>query len=309
MNVWYFTDNKPGHENQVLGLLDALSNILEINSSRLEVNQYKHSFWHWLSGNFPNTSDLAQPDLIIGAGHSTHWAVKAASRATGAKSLILMTPSLPLGFFDFIVAPAHDKIKPAPNHFISVGALNRMKADVKEPNTGLILIGGHSNHVQWDSDLLIEQIELLLQRTPDLEWKLTTSRRTPTDFVDKLQQTVAFSRIRFIPWENCPKDWLKKELPTTENCWITPDSVSMVYEALTADCWVGLFNMQMNDTRVVKGLKNLILSKKVNEFSESRHSFSGKSKSNHFNEATRCAYWLIKQFENINPGSEEGLDQ
>ena len=41
-------------------------------------------------------------------------------------------------------------------------------------------------------------------------------------------------------WDQCDQEWLEDMLTRCRDVWISEDSISMIYEALTAGCRVGL---------------------------------------------------------------------
>lgn len=53
---------------------------------------------------------------------------------------------------------------------------------------GLFLVGGPSRHYQWDTKIVQQQIEEISDRFKFRNLLLTTSRRTPSDFVSKLKK-------------------------------------------------------------------------------------------------------------------------
>ncbi len=82
------------------------------------------------------------------------------------------------------------------------------------------------------------QIGALLARKPDVHWTLTTSRRTPVDFLAQLD--VDRPQLTVVPCAQTGPDWLPEQLARAAQVWVTQDSVSMIYEALTAGAAVGL---------------------------------------------------------------------
>ncbi len=56
----------------------------------------------------------------------------------------------------------------------------------------------------------------------------------------------------------------------TETVWVTADSVSMVYESLTAGCRVGLIELTpaAGDSRVMRGMAKLVETQRVTPFGE-----------------------------------------
>lgn len=50
--------------------------------------------------------------------------------------------------------------------------------------------------------------------------------------------------MRIFAHDETPVGWLEDTLNDSEIAWVTPDSISMVYEALSANCKVGVFDLK-----------------------------------------------------------------
>lgn len=236
--LWLITDNKPGHRNQLEGLRLAFERLGDTRTHWLNAGPPGQALLDWGLGRFPAGRALPAPDLIVVAGHRTHLCGLAARRARGGRVVTLMRPSLPSRLFDACVIPLHDDA-PVGEHILrSRGVLNPMQPGVKTPGSAAILVGGISRHYRWDDDAVAQSIQTLLGRWP--ESLVTDSRRTPESLRGRLASLAA---DRYQPWENCPPGWLATTLAATETAWITADSVSMVYEALTAGCATGLIEL------------------------------------------------------------------
>lgn len=286
-------DGKPGHEKQTLGLCNALARILPVYRLDIPVPGRWKSLIHWITGQFPSGHGLPVPDLLIGAGHATHLPLMAARRAYGGKTVVLMGPSLPLVLFDLCLIPEHDAPPSRPNVVPTMGAINNViPSNNHDPRRGLILVGGPSSHFQWDSAAITRQIEELVRSKPDIAWTLTTSRRTPAQFLGNL----GIDEIEKSSAEATPPGWLEDQLARTGETWVTPDSVSMVYEALTAGCRVGLFELPATArSRVVKGILDL----KTKGYVSSFPLLSADTVSEMpppLNEAARCAKIIASQW-------------
>ena len=107
--VWRFTDGKPGHENQTLGLLAALRERAPVDDHRIHVANCRAGLLSCLTGRVAFGEGLPDPDLIIGAGHATHLPMLNARRVRGGKVVVLMKPTLPVAWFDLCIIPAHDR--------------------------------------------------------------------------------------------------------------------------------------------------------------------------------------------------------
>ena len=254
-DVCIVSDGKPGHLNQSMGLVNAL---LEQESGIRVHYQKPLSIFVLIGLAFSSIFHRTHRyGLVIGAGRKTHLTILILGWTSRARTVVLMRPSLPISWFDLAIVPQHDKPNArAENVIATVGVLNRMQPATKQEATGLMLLGGPSKHYLWDSGSLIEQIEQLLAQYPNIRWTLTTSRRTPKSDLDLLQKID--HAIEIVPVENTDADWLPKHLSLAEYCWVTQDSVSMVYEALTAGCKTGVFELQAaGEGRVVSGVQTL----------------------------------------------------
>lgn len=216
----------------------------------------------------------------------------AARRAHGGRALVLMKPSLPRRCFDLCIVPEHDGIAPDARTLITQGALNRMRAsNQRQAERGLILIGGVSPHFEWNSEAIALQIQSILANTPHVQWTLADSRRTPSDFFAKLSP---HPRLQCVSHATTSPDWLPDQLAHAATVWVTPDSASMVYEALTAGADVGVFDLPVNPrSRIGHAIARLADAQRVTRFiSWCAH---GKLHPNlhPLAEADRCAHWIL----------------
>ena len=196
--------------------------------------------------------------LLIAAGHGTHLSLLALRRAYRCPGIVLMRPSLPGSLFDVRIEPRHDGGRDSDRCWISDGPLNRMQPSLDQSNqsdAGLILIGGPSPHFTWDEAALTEQLKVLCDgRRP---WVLSGSRRTPASFLAALE-ALQLPGLGIHPAATLPPGWLAAQLPRCSQCWVSPDSASMVYEALTAGCAVGVFDLPaVAGSRVAGALEGL----------------------------------------------------
>ena len=296
--VWRFSDGKPGHDNQSLGLVDALQRRASIQSYDIPVQP--GAGMHWLLGRFPAADLLPDPWLIIGAGHTTHLPMLAARRARGGKAAVLMTPDLPKTLFDLCVIPEHDRPAPGNNILVTRGSLNRMQAlPVQAKDRGLMMVGGPSRHYGWDHNSVIEQIVRVIRFSPVRHWVLTTSRRTPPGFAERVRQTV-FNRnlkLTIVSWRDAADPWLTGQLRRSCCAWVTEDSVSMIYEALTAGLPVGVLAVPAQRCdRVVSGVRKLAASRNVMMFRDWSKGHPLPRPQQVFDEANRVAERICRQW-------------
>ncbi|NOY65985.1 MAG: hypothetical protein GXP13_01070 [Gammaproteobacteria bacterium] len=291
--IWRFIDGKPGHENQTQGLIQALSKKADVKVFDVKPEPVFQAFRFCTKKSFPLQGRLS-PALIMGAGHATHLSVLAASRTFRAKSVILMKPSWPVSLFDFCIVPEHDGLPASERIITTTGVLNRILPSTQlDENTGLILIGGPSSHYEWHNTAMLQRIQLILEKDKK-QWKLTTSRRTPDAFLEKLKQ-LSLDNLQIIPVSETDAYWLPQQLQRAGTVWISEDSVSMVYEALTAGASCGILPVQRKqDSRVSAGIDKLIEGHMLVSFEGYMASEKMLTNEKPINEAQRVADYLLK---------------
>lgn len=289
--IWVISDGKPGHVNQSLGLAEALLRASPGSIHIVPALPGWRASLIWLFKH-PAYKTLPAPDLIVGAGHATHLSLLAARRARGGRTVVVMKPSLPRAWFDLCIVPEHDGVAADAHTFISQGALNRIRvSNTQDPHEGLILIGGHSTHFAWDSAAIELQIKSILARFPNMHWTLGDSRRTPADF---LAQLPAHTRLNVVAHTATSPDWLPAQLARCGTVWVTPDSASMVYEALSAGATVGVFDLPVNPrSRVGWAIARLADAQRVTRFISWCANDALHPNLHPLAEADRCALWIL----------------
>jgi mitochondrial fission protein ELM1 len=177
--------------------------------------------------------------------------------------------------------------------------LNRVRPGVaKDPRQGLLLIGGPSKHHRWSEREVLEQIAQIQARSATQQrWRLTTSRRTPPSFLPALQKIIDPARIEVVPFEKTDAEWLPAQLAWAGTVWVTADSVSMVYEALTAGASVGLIDIPPHDDdRIATGIQSLVDTELVTSFSHWRSGAELRPPKQPFSEAARVAREIMQRW-------------
>lgn len=253
------SDGKPGHLAQSRGLADAIAR-------RLAVQVVEHD----ASGATDRAAVGDQAGgtgggLVLAAGRRAYRPALRFKRTAGLVAVALMDPGWwQRRRFDLCVIPKHDGVAERGNVIVTEGALNGVEpATQASPEEGLILIGGPSKHHGWQAGAVERQVEAILERDASMRWTATDSRRTPQATRDGLQALAAQSggRLAYCPATQTPRGWVAQQLQRCGVCWVTEDSVSMVYEALSAGARVGLLPVKRKTGRpgrVVRGVDGLI---------------------------------------------------
>lgn len=298
--VWRFVDGKPGHENQTAGLIRALEKLQPLDVHTLEAMPAWKALLAYIGVNFPAVTSTPAPDLIIGAGHRTHLSMLAARRARGGRTVVLMKPSLPTGWFDLCVVPEHDDITASGNVIVTRGVLNTIvPGKEQDAAESLIMIGGPSSHYQWDEAQLVAAIQAIVNHD-DTHWTLTTSRRTPDTTTEQLR-SIQGDRLVIVPWQQTDRDWVPARLQAVSMVWVTEDSVSMLYEALTSGATCGILPVpHTKKSRISDSVQKLIKEDLVTGYANWQAGGEMSKATALFNEAARVATEIKKRWFNTN---------
>jgi uncharacterized protein len=304
--VWRLSDGKPGHDNQSRGLIRALGRLTALECHELYGRDAgRRALWPTLASWFRPGQDLPDPALLIGAGHATHLPMLAARMARGGRAVVLMKPSLPLCWFDLCLIPEHDRPPLRDNVLLTQGVLNTVRAsDCAKPGIGLILVGGPSSHHRWDGPALVRMVRAILDADPMVAWRIADSRRTPACTRDLLRaiplSTGAAPNCAFVPHEETGPEWPSTALAEAGTVWVTEDSVSMVYEALSAGAATGLLPVpRRRSSRPSRGVDALLASGQVTAFERWAEGAALPRLAVPLNEAERCARSILARWPEI----------
>ncbi|ARG15793.1 TPA: nucleoside-diphosphate sugar epimerase [Acinetobacter nosocomialis] len=266
MHIVYVSDGKAGHRSQALGLFQAMQR-QQANATFEEVSINDLPIISLIKALFSSKTSLLQqaPDFIFGVGSHTHFRVWLLGKVfKKANTVILMKPNLPIAWFDYAVIPEHDGILSNERVIVTRGALNPIRNENRhQAGRILIALGGSSKRHQWNHEKVLLSVQKIVECNSNSEIILTTSRRTPVGFTDILKQQSFAKRLQICPVEQTPQGWIFEEMQKAEAVWVTEDSVSMIYEALTAGCRVGVIAMdRLKQDRITNSV-DILLEKKL----------------------------------------------
>lgn len=253
--IYIASDGKPGHLAQSRGLADAIARQREVQIIECAIDKEPQHL----------AFDTASSGLILAAGRKACQHALILKRALGLPAIALMNPGWwARRRFDLCVIPKHDGFAESERIIVTEGALSNITpATDASPTQGLILIGGPSQHHAWDDQAITQKINVIIQSEADINWTATGSRRTPqaTDQQMRALASANSGRLIYTPASETPPGWVAEQLARCEVCWVSEDSVSMVYECLTAGARVGLFEVPHRSTklgRVARGISTLV---------------------------------------------------
>jgi len=249
-------DGRPGHEKQTQGVIAALTRLTPVAATytKLPRPTVATGLKNWIV--YLGTLGLRtwQPtgskavDLIIGTGAATHIPMLRLKGRSHAKIVTCMTPDpLLVGKIDLCLVPHHDQPPQRANIFTTIGPPGLpARTRRSDSQRNLILVGGRDEKSHaWQTASLLAQIKTLVAREPDLTWTITSSPRTPGECEIRLQALAdGYPQVTFFRAQDTAKGWIEGAYAQNGTAWVTADSISMIYEALTAGCRVGVLPVQ-----------------------------------------------------------------
>jgi len=294
--VWRFCDGKAGHDRQSAGLVKALAGYVDIEAYCFDVRQCAITLTQTLRRQLPYAVHAPDPDLIIGAGRRCQWPLLQARHARGGSAIYLMRPSLPTRLFDLNLIPRHDSPSDSSRIIVTDGVLNDIIARPHTGSDGLVLIGGPSSHFLWNEAHLLEQLKEILAASPNKTWVLTDSRRTPKTTSVALSKLVREPAC-FVPFAQSSPAWFGEHLTNSDQVWVSSDSVSMIFEALSAGSAVGALEVPAKRSSRVSTLSNTLAQRNMlTTFTAWRNGETLQARKP-LAEAVRCAKIILSRWD------------
>jgi len=309
LSIAAFFDGRPGHDKQTQGILQALQDLTDTDVCCRRVGPLTigRAVKDWLAyiRLWPSDGlETAGPraELIVGTGTYTHIPMLLLKRRQGGRVVTCMGPDrLLVQRMDLCLIPGHDNPKPSENIVVTTGPPNPIRnLGSHNPEKGLVLIGGLDRRSHfWDSASIAEQLKILFEKQASQTWTVSTSPRTPPDMcalLDSLSTTA--SQVDFARWEETPRGWVEGAYAENETVWVTADSISMVFEALSAGCRVGTLPVRWKkkQSKFQRAEAELIEKGWVQPFDRWLSTGSHVQGRTNLDEAGRCAGEILKRW-------------
>jgi mitochondrial fission protein ELM1 len=303
-----FYDGRPGHEKQTRGIVMELQKLIDVELTEIGIRRKN------LLGELVELADLffsrrnakdnlyPAADLLIGTGTRTHVPMLKAKKITGARVVTCMSPASYLRpFFDLCFVPFHDGLAARANIILTVGPPNcAAMSGEKDPGCGLILVGGvDSKSHHWNSAAIEEYVRTIAEREPTICWTVASSPRTPKETVQGMAAVAdKLGNVVFCRFEDTGPGWIEEQYAKNLKVWVTADSMSMVYEALSAGCRVGLLPVSWTagKSKFRRSEEYLIKNGLVVSFSAWLLGEGEWLKNVPLNEAKHCAEEIVKKW-------------
>jgi mitochondrial fission protein ELM1 len=304
--VAYF-DGRIGHEKQTNGVLNALSQRTPIDiEMRNVVPSLQSAIAQWgryLSAAVIPDTKSGHIDLIVGTGSRVHIPMLLLKKRHGGKAVTCMTPDALLrNQMDLCFVPVHDQVREGRNIFITIGPPGiTTDRGMHKMDRGLILIGGIVNKKSrtWHSDTAFAQVRTVIKKDSLKKWTITSSPRTPHEMCALLEQFASEKEnVEFFSARETPRGWIEDVYDRSESVWVTADSISMIYEALSAGCRVGIFPMpwKKKGGKFHRNEHYLIAHNMVTSYEAWVSGERALPPPKPLNEAARCAEEILKRW-------------
>jgi hypothetical protein len=161
-------------------------------------------------------------------------------------------------------------------------------------------LGGPSRHFVWHDDQLFLQLTAVVDADPDRQWIVATSRRTPASLLLRLK-SMHRPGLEVMPHAKTGRDWLVARLAEAPRIWVSEDSISMIYEALTSGAAVGLIGLERGPPdRVSKEIDRLCVQGWVCRMTPGIKPPVPTPPPRILDEATRCAELILQRWPELN---------
>lgn len=303
-------DGRPGHEKQTIGIIQALQLRTSVQIIRIKVGRF--SFTNevlqtcrlFLPGSFGGLThpEISEADLLIGAGSRTHLPLLLFKKRYQIPVVTCMTPPMHMrNRFDLCFVPEHDGKSEGGNILLTIGAPNCSVNNRKhQDESGLILLGGvDTKSHRWDSRQVIEMVEKIINKDNQRIWTVSSSPRTPQETVVMVKRLLdKYGNVQFFDYKNTPPGWIEEQYDKNSMVWVTADSISMIYEAMTAGCSVGIFPMQwISEKSKFKRNEQILIQKRlVTSFTAWEQGKWIHNENIELNEAQRCADRILQKW-------------
>lgn len=308
MHVVCLLDGKPGHEKQTLGILNALEKKVPTKVTKIKIAPW--SLWGsflgvirlYLPFSSSRKSVKMDPDLLLCTGSRTHLQTLLYKKQYKIPAITCMAPDLIYrSKFDICFVPVHDGFEQKDNIVTTIGPPNcSTNRSRHKARNGLIMVGGidQKSHT-WNSDDILGKITEIIRREPETSWLISSSPRTPDNTILMLEKMILLHpQASFYNYKDTSPGWVEKQYDNSAVVWVTADSVSMMFEALTAGCKVGVIPVgwKKKVNKFEKSVSFLVANRFILPFDAWLRSEDNWSDNVNLNEAQKCADIIIKRW-------------
>jgi mitochondrial fission protein ELM1 len=147
--------------------------------------------------------------------------------------------------------------------------------------------------------MLLEQVRTILERETSVAWTASSSPRTPQETIDAIENLARNTgNFRFYRAGDTPAGWIEEQYKEHAAVWVTADSISMIFEAITAGCRVGILPVEWTHVqgKFKRCVDHLIENRWVTPFESWTAGSEAMIAGRRLDEAARCANEILRRW-------------
>ena len=260
--VLILSDGRPGHFNQSLAVADAIRELEKVEVTYIDIKMKKLGKYllrillnsklirDFLIGKFSletvklfyeGYEFIERPDVIISAGKETSILNALLSLMHGSKNIFIGNPKkldnhlftmiltvLDLGFDNQIVLD----VAPTRSYNGDLTAFTKTYNLNTNDKYATLLIGGDGSGYHYSEEDIKELIAFVNATSDEIQWLVTTSRRTPIWYEEKMEKEM--KSACFIAFNKNPQKVVAGFLELSSIVFVTEESASMVSEGVAS---------------------------------------------------------------------------
>ena len=300
LRVWRFTDGRVGHEKQTSGLVQGLRESLpEMAGAGSSIECRDIPVAEFLRNPSVLWQDSgAAPDLLIGAGRRTHLLMARVRWHLGSRTVCLMRSTLPRFCYDLALVPEHDWLWSERKVLRTLGALGPSIPSAPSAECGLILLGGENDHFYWSDEEVCASVSAIVAQNPRVHWQISDSPRSSKNLISAVDRALhGADNAETVHYLDNDPQWLTQTLARAGQVWVSSDSASMLYEALSSAARVGVIELTSKraNNKLAAGIDALRREQRVGTLSAGPLDAQAL-KVEPLREQVRCARWILQQW-------------
>jgi mitochondrial fission protein ELM1 len=209
-----------------------------------------------------------------------------------------MRSTLPRFCYDLALVPQHDRLWSEHKVLRTLGALGPSIPGAPSAECGLILLGGENDHFYWSDEEVCASVAAIVAQNPRVHWQISDSPRSSKNLISAVDRALhGTDNAETVHYLDNDPQWLTQTLARAGQVWVSSDSASMLYEALSSAARVGVIELTSKraNNKLAAGIDALRREQRVGTLSAGPLDAQAL-KVEPLREQVRCARWILQQW-------------